>query len=247
MEAEVLFMRLAWVGVPFIVVALWSGSAWTQDQAAEDRVVQLNKEALGEFDKLEWEGAKKKLLDALVFAKKAGLESRPIMARTYIHLGCVYVSGFKNRDKALQSFTRALEIQPDVRVTRALATAEVQEVFEDAAVRRAHASEERAPSALECPTAGQTRIDEAVPVRCTLASDLPVTKVFLFFREPAKRRFTRVEMTKTREGSFEGRIPERVIYGASVQFYCEGRDAAGRSIVTNGDAQRPNVIAVVKR
>ena len=129
-------MRLALCGVPLIVVALWSGSARAQDQDLQDKVdkvVQLNREALADVDVLEWDGAKKKLLDALVLAKKAGLDIHPLMARTYVHLGVVYVMGFKNRDKGMQSFSRALEIQPDIRLSRAVATAEVADAFEEAA------------------------------------------------------------------------------------------------------------------
>jgi hypothetical protein len=44
-----------------------------------------------------------------------------------------------------------------------------------------------------------------------------------------------------------GRIPERVIYGESVQFYFEGRNAAGKPIVRNGEEQSPNVIPIVRR
>jgi len=43
------------------------------------------------------------------------------------------------------------------------------------------------------------------------------------------------------------RIPERVIYGQSLQFYFEGRNAAGRPIAWNGDEQSPNLIAILKR
>src|SRR5262245_25681158 len=100
MEAEVLLMRLPLGGVPLIVVALWSGSARAQDQTVIDEAVQMNKRALDEMDSLEWEAAKKKLLEAVVLLKKAGLENHPIMARTYVHLGGVYVLGFNNREKA---------------------------------------------------------------------------------------------------------------------------------------------------
>ena len=36
--------------------------------------------------------------------QKAGLDTHPVMARTYVHLGAVYISGFKNREKGLASF-----------------------------------------------------------------------------------------------------------------------------------------------
>ena len=130
-------MRLALAGVPLIVVALWSGSARAQDQALQvEKVTQLNKAALDDIETGEWDGAKKKLLDALVVAKKAGLDNHPLMARTYVHLGVVYVMGFKRRDKAMQSFSRAFEIQPDIKLSRGIATTtEVADAFAEAPVR----------------------------------------------------------------------------------------------------------------
>src|SRR6478609_11481969 len=89
----------------------------------------MNKKALDDYDTLEWDSAKKTLLDALVAGKKAGLENHPVMARTYVHLGAVYVTGFKNRDKAIQSFNRALEIDPGIQLSKGIATTEVNEAF----------------------------------------------------------------------------------------------------------------------
>jgi hypothetical protein len=244
-------MRLALGGVPLIVVALWSGAGRAQDQFLEsqalvEKVVLMNKAALDDIDLLQWEGAKKRLLDALVVAKKGGLDNHPIMARTYVHLGVVYVMGFKSRDKGKQSFKRALEIDPGIRLSKGMASdSEVNDAFAEAGGRTSVPR----PS-LDCPVAAQTLVDQAVPVRCALTADAPVTKVFLLYREPVKRfkrRFTEVEMKRTPEGWFQGRIPERVIYGESLQFYFEGRNVAGKPIVKNGDEQSPKLIVILKR
>ena len=101
---------------------MFAGQAVAQDQAAIDKLVQMNKKALDDYDTLEWESAKKTLLDALVAGKKAGLDNHPVMARTYVHLGAVYITGFKNRDKAIQSFNRALEIDPGIQLSKGIAT-----------------------------------------------------------------------------------------------------------------------------
>ena len=112
-----------------LAMTLFAGRAVAQDQAAIEKLVQMNKKALDDYDTLEWESAKKILLDALVAGKKAGLDNHPVMARTYVHLGAVYVTGFKNRDKAIQSFNRALEIDPAIQLSKGIATSEVNEAF----------------------------------------------------------------------------------------------------------------------
>ena len=236
--------RLALCGVPLIVVAMGSASARAQDVSEQDKVVRLNKAALEDVDNLEWERAKKTLLDALIVAKKAGLDTHPIMARTYVHLGVVYVTGFKNRDKAVQCFARAFQIEPDIKLSRSMATPEVNDVFDEA---RGRPARPRARASLDCVGVERTLVDQAVPVRCALPAELPVTKLFLLYREPVKQRFTAVEMQRTPSGWFLARIPERVIYGASLQYYFEGRDAAGKAIAWNGDAHDPNRILIVKR
>jgi hypothetical protein len=116
-----------------VVLGLASGRALAQDQAAIDRLVQMNKKALEDYDTLEWDAAKRTLLEALVAGKKAGLENHPVMARTYVHLGAVYIMGFKDRQKGLQSFARALEIDPSIKLSRAMSNPDLEDVFADAA------------------------------------------------------------------------------------------------------------------
>jgi hypothetical protein len=116
----------------FALIALAARQAAAQDQAVIDKLVQMNKRALEDYDTLEWDSAKRTLLDALMAGKKAGLDNHPIMARTYVHLGAVYITGFKNREKAIQSFVRALEIDPTIQLSKGIATADVNDAFAEA-------------------------------------------------------------------------------------------------------------------
>ena len=115
-----------------LAVSMVAGQAVAQDQATIDKLVQMNKKALDDYDTLEWETAKKTLLDALMAGKKAGLDNHPVMARTYVHLGAVYITGFRNREKAIQSFIRALEIDPGIQLSKGIATSEVNDAFAEA-------------------------------------------------------------------------------------------------------------------
>jgi hypothetical protein len=111
---------------------LGARTASAQDQQATvEKLVQMNKKALDDYDTLDWDAAKKTLLDALMTGKKAGLDNHPVMARTYVHLGAVYI-GLKNRDKAIQSFARAIEIDPAIQLSKGIATAEVNDAFNEA-------------------------------------------------------------------------------------------------------------------
>ena len=88
-------------------------TAMAQDQAAVDKLVQMNKKALDDYDTLDWDAAKRILLDALVAGKKAGLDNHPVMGRTYIHLGAVYITGLQGPTKGAAELPARAGDRPD--------------------------------------------------------------------------------------------------------------------------------------
>jgi hypothetical protein len=277
-------------------VALSARPAFAQDQAAVDKLVQMNKKALDDYDTLDWDAAKRILLDALVAGKKAGLDNHPVMGRTYIHLGAIYITGFHNRDKGMQSFARALEIDPSIQLSKGIETAEVTAAFAEAQrnargggassggggdddnpppppkkkrrgpimegddassddqpkPRKRHRSGDDEPDlpahigALDCPEPDEAIIDKPLTVRCALAPNLPVASVYLMYRAPDKETYNEVLMTKTPKGWLQAKIPKKAVTGKSIQFYFEGRNAAGKPVVANGGADSPNIALVVE-
>ena len=274
-----------------LAVTLLAGPALAQDQAAIEKLVQLNKKALDDYDTLEWESAKRTLLDALTAGNKAGLDNHAVMARTYVHLGAVYVTGFKDRNKAIQSFTRALEIDPSIQLSRGIATQEVNEAFAEARRQRAgggtvpppppqkttrqgpatQGEERPAPpkkrtqllsvsddsgekdlpvkiTALDCPNEDEAIIDRTATLRCALEQTpilQQVANVFLIYQEPGKDKYTEVQMTKTAKGWYVGKIPKKAVNGKSIRYYFEGRNVAGKTIVTNGEEAKPLILLLM--
>src|SRR5262245_10253945 len=262
-----------------LAVTLLAGQALAQDQAAIDKLVQLNKKALDDYDTLEWESAKRTLLEALMAGKKAGLENHAVMARTYVHLGAVYVTGFKDRDKAIQSFTRALEIDPSIQLSRGIATEEVNAAFAEARRQRGGGRTVTPPPpepppappkkktqrhsvsddfrdsdlpakirALDCPNEDEAIIDRTATLRCALEQTpalQQVANVFLMYQEPGKDNYTEVQMTKTAKGWYVGKIPKKAVNGKSIRYYFEGRDDAGKTIVTNGEEAKPLILLLM--
>ena len=53
-------------------------------------------------------------------------------------------------------------------------------------------------------------------------------------------------MTKSPKGWFQAKIPKKAVSGKSIQFYFEGRNAAGKPVVANGGADSPNIVLVVE-
>ena len=117
---------------PCFVVAAVPTTAAAQDQAAVNKVTNLNKKAIDAYSKQDYETARALLKEALELCASAGLDKHPIRARTHIHFGIVAIIGFKQREVGLKQFRKALEVQPDIKLTKSLATPELQDAFEEA-------------------------------------------------------------------------------------------------------------------
>ena len=117
------------------LIALAPASVWAapkNDQAAVDKVTNLNKKALDAFGKEDFESARALLKEALEVCASAGLDTHPITARTHIHFGVVAIAGYKQRQVGIKQFRKALDIQPDIKLTKSLVTPDLQEAFEEA-------------------------------------------------------------------------------------------------------------------
>src|SRR5262249_17511167 len=153
---------------------------------------------------------------AIAEGKAGGLESHPIMARTYLHLGAVMLLGFKDHDAAIQAFVHALQIDPNIRIAQAMETPEMSAAFAAAQGKAgagggeaaggpdksAAASDgkpddtQAAPppeaaakppvtgnvAALDCPNTDEVAHGSAAEIRCTVAPNLKVASMALFYR-----------------------------------------------------------------
>ena len=79
-----------------------------------------------------------------------------------------------------------------------------------------------------------------------MAPNLPVAKVFLMYQEPGKEEYTELQMTKIPKGWYVGKIPKKAVTGKSVQYYFEGRNAAGKPVVGNGELESPNFLLLME-
>ena len=92
--------------------------------------------------------------------------------------------------------------------------------------------------ALDCPNADEAILDKPATLRCAVAPNLPVAKVFLMYKEPGKEEYTELQMTKTPKGWYVGKIPRRRSPASRSRYYFEGRNAAGKPVVTQRRARR---------
>src|SRR5947207_9503970 len=102
------------------------------ESQAVEKVTQLNRKALEAYAKQDWETARALLKEALELCASAGLDKHAIRSRTHIHFGAVAITGFHQREVGLKQFRKALEVQPDIKLTKTIATPELQDAFEEA-------------------------------------------------------------------------------------------------------------------
>jgi hypothetical protein len=118
--------------ISLFVVAAVPATAAAEDQAAVNKVTNLNKKAIDAYQNQDYDTARALLKEALELCASAGLDKHPIRARTHIHFGIVAIIGFKQREVGLKQFRKALEVQPDIKLTKSLANPELQDAFEEA-------------------------------------------------------------------------------------------------------------------
>jgi len=129
--AGALWLVLGTVGAAAMLVSP-SVQAEDRDSSTVGKITLLNRKAVDAYQHLEFETAVRLLNEALDVSERAGLTLHPIRARTYVTLGIVTLGGFKKRDEAIKYFRKALQIQPEVRLSAGLANPEIQAAFDEA-------------------------------------------------------------------------------------------------------------------
>jgi hypothetical protein len=229
-----------------------AGPARAQDAnpAAVEKISKLNKKAVDEFENLNFDQARKILKDALDACSRAGLEGSQVAARTHVHLGVVLFAGFKQKDDALAEFKKALEIAPDVKLDKLLATPEIQEVFDQAVEAQKGdktGGETAAASADALTHEPVTRATQGkpIPINVTLDSSVKAKKVMLSFSADGSEDFGEREMKEASPGNWMGEIPASATEGAKVSYYIEVDGDDDQVVAKKGSAAEPLVVSLL--
>jgi hypothetical protein len=224
-------------------------AATVEENAAIGKITLLNREAIEEYRKLNFDEAQRLLDQALDLAANAGLTQHPIRARTYVTLGVVSAGGLKRRDVAVRLFRKALQIQPEITLSPELATPDVQAAFDEAVRGLGNEPKvERLPSELlvhEPVTAG-TRGDP-ITIAVTPDEGLHAERLMLAYRATGSSAFSKIKMQRQSDGVFEATIPAPATAGREVAYYIEVRDLDDKLVAARGSPIAPMVIALAPR
>jgi tetratricopeptide (TPR) repeat protein len=231
------------------------------DNPAIEKITTLNKKALDAYNDLEFEEARKILKQALDLCASAGLDNHPVAARTHIHMGVVLIAA-KQQDLGLKQFRKAIEIQPDIQVTKALANPEILQAFKEAGATSAEppagGGDQAGPSGA-APTGpaqlkgmqhraiGRGVKGKAIPIVVAIGDDVTgYTKVLLEYRPEGVAEFREVEMKKA-GNRYSAEIPASATQGSLVSYYIEAdpdNDDA-EAIATSGTEDHPYNVSLV--
>jgi hypothetical protein len=231
-----------------LVAAATTARAQDESSAAVEKITKLNKKAVDEFENLNFDQARKILKDALDAASRAGLDKSQIAARTHVHLGVVLFAGFKQKDDALAEFKKALEIAPEVKLDKLLATPEIQEVFDQAVSEQKSAGssggETTTPSgdAITHEPVTVSAQGKPIPINMTLDSSIKAKKVVLSFSADGSDDFGEREMKEESPGNWMGEIPASATEGAKVSYYLEVDGDDDQVLAKKGSATEPLVV-----
>jgi hypothetical protein len=218
-----------------------------RDSATVGKITLLNRKAVDAYQHLEFETAVRLLNEALDVSEHAGLTLHPIRARTYVTLGIVTLGGFKQRDQAIKYFRKALQIQPEVRLSAGLANPEIQAAFDEAIASLASGTSDELPpeKALVHEPVRVGQMGRAVPVTVVPDKDLGASTIVLRYRPVTAPAFIDLPMQKDPSGTYVAAIPASATKDQQAVYFIEARRSDGSVIVRRGSAVDPMVVALV--
>jgi hypothetical protein len=260
-SVHALFRVTALVAVLAFPLRARADAAPDPDEAI-DQITQLNRDAVTAYQAKKYEDARKLLKQALDLAGQAGLDKHPIKARTHIHLGIVIIVGFNQRDLGIKQFKKAIEIQQDIGLTKALVTPDLDKAFAEAkgnAPPPPPPPTEQKPPPPPAPPMEKTEPDvganglvheavaegkqgSAISVTVGVKNELEFEKIILAYRPEGATEFLGREMKEVADGRYGAEIPTSATSGGSVAYYIEAEDANGAPVAARGSVDNPLVI-----
>ncbi len=239
-----------------IAVLLVFGCASLAFADAKGDINAKSKEAMENYDLMEYDAAKKLLNQALAIAKKAKLEKDAITARIYLSLGIAeFAAG--NADAAKVAFASAVAIDAKVQLDAAYKSPDLTKLLDEAkkeAGGGAKVVEKTEPDLpaepeIDCTVVKglqHTIIDTApaaapVKMEALLGADVTPVRVSIMYRAAGAVDFTEVKMTK--DGcKYTGSIPAAAMKGELVHYYVAAFDSNNKPLAAKGSSGSPNIL-----
>jgi len=229
----------------FLVLLLCAAPAGAAPKDA--RAERLADAAMNDFEAERFEKAVKGLEQALKLCKWGCSEA--VRARLHRDLGVVYITGLGDRKRGREQFSKALALEPRIKLDPALITPAVAGAFQRARWEGDTQSKKK-------PSAAARRIEHKTPRAAQHNTPLPI---YVRLSAKAEAKTVRLHFTwgsrpwlvlrmRRRHGGYGAQIPcADVRAGETLEYYVEARDADGADVAQLGSKQTPLQVDVERR
>ena len=249
--------RLCTLVASVVAVVSMAASPAQADADVRDQIKEKTKQAMENFDLLEFDEAKRLLNEAISLAKKKKLRDKTVAA-VHVNLGIVYFSGFSDKESAKLQFIEAVQIASDIAIDKAYATDEMNQLLSSAREQYAGAAVPDAPaggggddvdcaalSGLSHELVEETPAGRPAEIVVHVGKDLNAKKVSVFYRPKGTEKFTEVALEAS-GCRYSGAIPASAIQGDMLHYYVRAFDRKGKKVGQKGSKGSPNIMEIAQ-
>ena len=210
-----------------------------------------SKEAMENYDLMDYDAAKKLLNQALATAKKAKLDKDPATAQVYLNLGLAAFAAGDN-EAARVAFISAVEIDPKIQIGAAYKSPELTKMLDEARGGSGDVVVDPGPTepTIDCGSVKglqHTLLDSApagapASIEALVGADITPSKVAVLYRVEGATDFTEAKLTKDGDCKYTGSIPAAAMKGSLVHYYVGAYDANNKVIAAKGSSGSPNIL-----
>ena len=226
-----------------IALGLFAGSAWA---GPKEDVQKKTKEAMENYDLMDYAAAKKSLESALATAKKAKLDKDPVTAKIYLSLGlAAYADG--DADGAKAAFTAAVQIDPKIQIDPAYRSPELTKLLDSVRTGGEGGGELASDECGGVKGIQHAIIDEAPagkaqPIEVLVGGDVTSSRIGVFYRVEGTADFVEGKLAKDGECKYVGEIPAAAMKGGLIHYYVAALNEHGKAVASRGSSGSPNII-----
>ncbi len=244
--------------VAIMVGLLGLGGIRIADASPKSDIQAKIKEAMENYDLMDYDAARKLLNQALAIAKKNKLDKDPATAKAYLSLGIVSFAN-QDQDAAKLSFLSAIQIDSKIQIDAAYKSAEMSKLLEATRTEATGGGGGGEPepagpvdTGIDCATVQglqHTIIDTAktggpIAIEALVAPDVTQTKVSVMYRPEGATEFTEVKLKKEGDCKYTGQIPTSAIKGSLMHYYVAAYNEVGKPSASKGSSGSPNIIEI---
>lgn len=225
------------------VVTLVSAPVWAQDADIE----RLLNSAIENYDILEIDEARDKIEQAIDLAVDSNINAGPLLGKLYIMRGVIEYAASGDEDAVQEIFRKAVVAESTMDVPGVYRTPDLEAILARARETVGTTAPDRVPSSAGITHNALTDVDarKAVVFEAFVPRDMPVYKMFVYFRIMGEDAWKKVEMQPTNAERFAVQVQGNEFYASQFDYYIVAEDRGGNAVGTSASESAPHNAVVL--